>query len=564
MYRLLVVDDEAIIADGLAEVMQNVQELELDVYKTYSGIDALKLFDKTRFDIVLTDIRMPDLDGLQLLEKIRAMWPRCRVIFLTGYNEFSYVYTAIQHEYVNYLLKTEGYDKVIQAVAQAVADIEAEWHAEALLEQAREQSEKAKELLRKEFLYGVLKGRIDAGEVNREQFLALDVPLHAEEPILLLIGRVNRSTDYAAYSDKVRQLIRVRTVVRSYLDAHAEIADFAHEQDELVWLLQPLKTGEDRPEAEQQAWSRLLKFLKGSLELVQAACKESAGAELSLVLDDSPMAWPDVAERFAQTHMLMNYRIGRSHGLLLDKQAARREQDTENPKMNRLRVRPAVLDLLAERLEHGRKDEFFKTLNEATAPLRELDSMHHVQAQELYYAIALMLFSYTNRWQLSEEANAAIGLHKLMRPDEHESWPEAVAYLSKVGNVLFQLQDQEEERKASGVVSMIQKHIHIHLHDPDEITLVRLANLAYFNPSYLSRLFKQVAGMNLSEYIAEARLTRAKRLLEDPNLKIQEVADHLGYGTATNFTRSFRKAVNMTPQEYRLSLASRQSLDRND
>jgi two-component system response regulator YesN len=559
MYRLLVVDDEAIIADGLAEIMQGVPDLELDVYKAYSGVDALKLFDHTRFDIVLTDIRMPNMDGLQLLEEIRAIWPRCRVIFLTGYNEFSYVYTAIQHECVNYLLKTEGYDKVIQTVAQAVSDIEAEWHAESLLEQAREQSEKAKELLRKEFLCGVLKGRIDAGEVKPEQFAALDVPLRAEESALLLLGRVNRSTtDGTTYSDKVKQLIRIRTVAYSYLASHAEIVDFTNEQNELIWLLQPPKLSDDpSPATGQHAWSRLLRFLKGSLELVQAACKESAGAELSLVLDDSPMAWPDAAERFAQIHMLMNYRIGRSHGLLLDKQAARRDQDAESQKLNRLRVRPAMLDTLADRLEHGRKEEFFKTLNEATAALREINTMHHVQAQEVYYAVALILFSYTNRWELSGEANSAIGLHKLMRPDEHESWPAAIDYLSKVGNVLFQLQDQEEERKASGVVSLIQKHIQTHLHNPDEITLVRLANLVYFNPSYLSRLFKQVAGMNLSEYVAEARLIRAKRLLEDPNLKVQEVADRVGYGTATNFTRSFRKAVNMTPQEYRLSLANR-------
>ncbi|MCR8656342.1 response regulator transcription factor [Paenibacillus endoradicis] len=558
LYRLLVVDDEAIIADGLAEVMQGVSELELDVYKAYSGVDALKLFDHTRFDIVLTDIRMPEMDGLQLLEEIRTLWPRCRVIFLTGYNEFSYVYTAIQHEYVNYLLKTEGYDKVIQTVSQSVADIEAEWHAEALLEQAKEQSEKAKELMRKEFLYGVLRGRINSGEVNSEQFTVLDVPLRAEESVLLLLGRVNRSNDGATYSDKVNQLIRIRTVACSYLASHAEIVDFVLEQDEVVWLLQPLKASEERSsENGQHAWSKLLKFLKGSLELVQAACKESADAELSLVLDDSPMAWSDAAERFAQVHMLMNYRIGRSHGLLLDKQAARGDQDTESQKLNRLRVRPAMLDLLAERLEHGQKDEFFKILSEATAALRDLNTMHQVQAQEVYYAIALIMFSYTNRWQLSSEANATIGLHKLMRPDEHESWPAAIDYLNKVGNVLFQLQDQEEERKASGVVSLIQKHIQTHLNNPDEITLVRLANLVYFNPSYLSRLFKQVAGMNLSEYVAEARLTRAKRLLEDPNLKIQEVADRLGYGTATNFTRSFRKAVNMTPQEYRLWLANR-------
>lgn len=558
MYRLLVVDDEAIIADGLCEVLQGVTELELDVYKAYSGAEAVKLFDRTRFDIVLTDIRMPEIDGLQLLGEIRSRWPKCRVIFLTGYDEFSYVYTAIQHDGVNYLLKTEGYDKVIQTVAQAVSDIEAGWSAEAMLEQAREQSEKAKELLRKDFLYGVLKGRIDAGEVTSHQLAELDVPLCAEDPVMLLLGRVNRLSDSLTYSNKIKQLYHIRTVARSYLSSHTVLVDFAHEQEDLVWLLQPLKGDADQSRAErEEAWSRLSAFLKGSLEMVQAACKESSDVELSFVLDDGPVAWQDATERFAQLHMLMNYRIGQSHGLILDKQAARPNQDMEVQKWSKLRITPAELDLLAERLAHGRKEDFDKKLAEVTDGLRELDTMHHIQAQEVYYSIALILFTYINRWQLSEAASQVIGLHKLMLPTEHESWTAAISYLGKVADVLFQLQNQEEDRRANAVVSIIQKHIQTHLHDPGEISLVRLADLAFFNPSYLSRLFKQVTGINLSEYIAAARMTRAKRLLEEPHLKIQEVADRLGYGTATNFTRSFRKANQMTPQEYRASLANK-------
>jgi two-component system response regulator YesN len=554
MYRLLVVDDESIIADGLSEILQNTPDLELDVYKAYSGGEAVKLFEKTRFDVVLTDIRMPEMDGLQLLEKIRALWPKCRVIFLTGYHDFNYVYTAIQHECVNYLLKTEGYDKIIQTVAGAVADIEAEWQAEALLLQAREQSEKAKELLRKEFMYGVLSGRIDASEATSQQFADLDVPLRAEDPVLLLVGRLCRSSDSFAYSDQIQRLYRVNAVARSYLVSHTQLVSFIHEQAELIWLLQPLPASDPYEAPQADAWPKLVTFLKGSLELVQEACKESSGAELSLVLDDSPVAWPDAAERYAQLHMLMNYRIGRSEGLLLDKHAARCDRHTESLAAGKLRIRPAVLGLLTERLEHGRKLEFHAMLDEATAGLREMDSMHHMQAQEMYYALAMMLLTYTNRWQLAEEANAVIGLHKLMLPAEHESWPAAIAYLAKVSDVLFQLQNQEEERRANSVVSTIQTHVHNHLHDPNEISLVRLADLVYFNPSYLSRLFKQVTGINLSEYIADIRLTRAKRLLEDPNLRIQEVADRLGYGTATNFTRSFRKATQMTPQDYRASL----------
>src|SRR5450756_1174096 len=102
MFRVLVVDDEAMIADGLHDELMLNAELDLDVYKAYSGRSALELLAMHRFDIVVTDIRMPGMDGMALLEKIRASWPECRVIFLTGHREFDYAYKAIQYKGLQY------------------------------------------------------------------------------------------------------------------------------------------------------------------------------------------------------------------------------------------------------------------------------------------------------------------------------------------------------------------------------------------------------------------------------------------------------------------------------
>jgi len=439
MHRLLVVDDEVIIADGLYEVLQGVPELELDIYKAYSGDEAVELFDKVRFDIVLTDIRMPGMDGLELLAKIRSLWPKCRVIFLTGYHEFNYVYSAIQHNSVYYLLKTEGYDKVIQTVKQAVKDIEEEWHAEELLKRAQEQADKAKELMRNELFQGVLEGSIAATEITQQQFAELDVSLQAQDPVLLLIGRVHLPERIRTYSDKMKLLYQVQTIAHSYLQTHAVYTTFKHGQSDLVWLVQPMPSGsgEDMPKSDGDAWLRLHKFLKGSLELVQQASLEHAGVELSLILDNSPVVWSEAAERFAQLNLLMNYRIGRSQGLLLDTRAAEHDIDMFSKGRNQLRARPAMLDMLAEQLEHGRKDDFDKTLQDILAPLKELDTIHHTEAQELYYSVSLIFLSYMNKRQVLERA-ASVGLHKLMNPEQHETWLDAIAYLQKLAYLLFE------------------------------------------------------------------------------------------------------------------------------
>lgn len=139
MYRLLIVDDEDIITDGLYEVFNRYHPERLDVCKAYSAKEALDWMSRTRIDIVLTDIAMPGMNGLELSEEIQKYWPRCRVVFLTGHSEFEYAYRAIQMTNVRYVLKTEGYGKVIDTVQAVLDEMDRARHDSLLLEQSREQ-----------------------------------------------------------------------------------------------------------------------------------------------------------------------------------------------------------------------------------------------------------------------------------------------------------------------------------------------------------------------------------------------------------------------------------------
>lgn len=552
MFRLLVVDDEMIIADGLYEVLQGLPDLELDVYKAYSGEEAVRLFDRTRFDIVLTDIRMPGISGLQLLDKIRERWPTCKVIFLTGHNEFSYIYSAIQYDGVSYLLKTEGYEKIIQIVKQSVMEIETELKAESLLKQAQEQLYTTREMMQNDYIKGILHEQLNLSEINQKQLDELAIPLRADECVLILLGRVNSFQNKSMYSYRTGQLYRIKRIAAQFISAHAVFVETVIEKSDLIWLIQPLPG-----QAGEEGWNRLLTFIKGILELIQLACRESVDEVISFVLDDSPVSWEQAADRFSLLEMLMNYRIGQGSGmLLLDKQLIRQEMHAEKAG-KKPSFRHSRLEQLGDQLEHGQREEFEKTLQECALTFAAVDSMHYTPAMEVYYSIGLVFLTYMNRWNLVDLAAPKVGLHKLMQPGEHASWQEAFEYLVSVGELLFSLQSQEEERRATAVVNIIQKHIVDNLHNPDEISLVRLAELVYFNPSYLSRLFKQVTDINLSEYITGARMSKAKQLLGNPEIKIQEVAELVGYGTATNFTRFFRKSMNMTPQEYRTLVLSR-------
>ncbi len=105
MYSILIVDDESIILEGLSEVIL-ASDLPFKEVKTAgSAKSALELFSKTPFDIILSDISMPEMDGLSMVEETRKIWPGTSVIFLTGYQDFEYARRAIKLGSVDYLLK---------------------------------------------------------------------------------------------------------------------------------------------------------------------------------------------------------------------------------------------------------------------------------------------------------------------------------------------------------------------------------------------------------------------------------------------------------------------------
>ncbi|OPX45691.1 HTH-type transcriptional regulator YesS [Ruminiclostridium hungatei] len=549
MFRLLIVDDEAIIADGLCEVLSSIREVELDIYKAYSGQEALNLLNRTRIDIVLTDICMPGMTGIQLLETIHSKWPECKVIFLTGHSEFEYVYTAIQSEGVSYILKTEGYGKIIDTVTKTALKIEENLKSTALVKQAQEQLGTTKNLLQTIFLRGILNEEISMSEIKQQQFDELEIPLSMKEPVVMMAGRIDDIPKGIPYSVRTEWFISIRLIAEQYISVKTKFVCFNHDNSTIVWFLQPV-TGEKRRAGEED-WNDMLTFIKGIAELMQESFANSTGKSISFVLDDTPVSWRGIQDRYFTLKMLLNYRIGKGEGLLLsDTSLLERDLQNHSRIVKDNSVRNRAVDL-AEILENGTKEDFLSCLMTLSEKLAAIQSMHDIVAVEQYYSIALVILSHINKWNLTEKIAFKISMYKLMNLEYHESWKYAVEYLKQLGEILFEIKDSEEEKRAQDVIGIVQKHINEHLHLQDEVSLVRLAEIVYFNPSYLSRLFKQVTGKNLSDYISECRIKKAKKLLENPDYKIHEISEAVGYLSATNFARFFKKITSMTPQEYR-------------
>ena len=142
MYHLLVVDDEPTLVEGLCDYLSSMLSEETDILKAYSGQEAYAIMSQYSIDLLISDIQMPGMDGLELLDKVEQFCPHCNVIFLTSYNTFNWIQEALRHPCcVDYILKTQGDQVIGEAVLKQIKRLDQQNDGKELVRRAAAQME---------------------------------------------------------------------------------------------------------------------------------------------------------------------------------------------------------------------------------------------------------------------------------------------------------------------------------------------------------------------------------------------------------------------------------------
>jgi two-component system response regulator YesN len=443
MYRLLIVDDEPVIVNGLVQLFQANQDFELDICKAYSSSEALEIAKKTKLDILISDIRMPQKNGLQLVDEVVFYWPSCRVIFLTGYSEFDYVYEALRKSVENYILKTEGIESIFQAVKEVICKLEEEKRHRLEQEKAQRHFQLAEPYLKKELMEAMLGGEPLPTLLTDAAFTDVFLSVAVNRPFFFLVGQVDRLEIH-----QLRMLQSVQRIFDSHLPVSIISEKAVYEGSSLVWLLQMDehmlgRFRGDQPDAEV-SWHGITSYMKGILELVQNECMEVLDASVSFGISGNMMG----------------------------------KSDTVHLEVKAVRARIQKRVLLGQKM-------------------------------------------------VIVDLEKSIGC----------------------GSEISAEMKQEEFKEL--LIEQIHQYIHKHL--SRDVSLTAIANEVHFNPSYLSRYYKQITGHNLLEYIQSTRLNVATELIKTTSLKLNEIAIKAGFDSPSYFTTFFKKMTGLSPQEYRNS-----------
>ena len=523
MMKALIVDDEKMIRLGIrATVPWNAMGIE-EVFLAMSGKEALEIVKRERPDIIITDIRMSEMTGLELIAKIRKIQEGVRILVLTGYDEFDYARECLRMRVQDFLLKPVDEEVLIDAIKKQIQYIKDTKDKEEEQNHMRRISGTSDQMKLESWMRKLIK------EEDVEESVAKICKKYSYDPNCILRIAILLPS---VYSYGIRQgeseslsVLTIKNLLISYLDAERRGITF---EDMEGRILVGLFEGEKSDELEN--------CVRTFTKLIQEECN----VKLRIVMGDP-------VEGFAQVHTSYNDAV-----YLLEK-----EKDQYKTFIEKKETK-GQLDMFREVYS-----EFLRKLNanigNTEKVLRIFDTFcvatnsYNITDQYVrrccFEIASTVYFSYVV--ESGENADSQLNslLAALLSAGRKENYEITRAFLENLLKV--------EEDDAHELIIKVKHYIHSHL--TDDISVAGIAEYFYLSPNYFSRLFKRISGEGCNEYIVRKRMEKAEYLLSTTNMKIGKIAQEVGYRDTNYFSLAYKKHMGISPGQYRETIRKKDS-----
>lgn len=546
MFQLLLVDDEASVVDSLADTLPWHEIGIGTVFKAYSGSEALEILNTNSIDIMMTDIRMPGMNGLELLARVRRSWKKIKCILLSGHAEFSYAQEAIAHDTYEYLLKPISDEEVLLKVGNAVEALQKERDENQSYQRVVKTLEENLPKLRGELLNELLQGMNYSAARLAEKLDMLKMDIVREEPFALLLVRMEgQLSELDLYSLSLMEY------------AVANMAEEIFEDGFRLWsckdvygYLAFVVTLSGEKKAEQASAERFMEEAAGQLRLMASQLQLSVNHYLKGTVSALISKWGvfphDVKRLYEDSLFSLRRRVGSQSGLLV--YVADEMEQMPVHALQRLYEPPLLVHLL----ESGNWEQTEEKLAAIWEELNRKWADSHEHLVEVFFSIYASFSSYAhkNGRELADMIGPVLsdvaGLTPCRSITALHQW------IFQSFRLLQQCMENETRNERENAVRRIQHFVQKHL--VENVSLQAIADHMYMHPVHVSRIYKLETGENLSDYVLRLKMEQAAAMLANPALKNYEIALQLGYQNPNYFIKVFKKYYSVTPQEFRLNL----------
>lgn len=505
MYRLLIVDDEKIEREGMADLIPwDTYGVEL-VGTAWNGIEGLQIIERERPDIVITDIKMPVLDGIELIKKVKVNFPEIEFIVLSGYGEYELTSQAMEQGVRHYILKPCDEEKIIQILDKVKEEIDAKRQRYQMEVQYRKTMNnllpRAKEQLFRNMLLG------------REQIVT-EFQMFMEE-----IGKENGCAAVLAFRsensfDYLEQFILLNILQELLGEGNILLSTSVHE--EVLFLLSE-RALPDLESAVRRAMQEFSKFGKKEIRVAVSNVGKIEEINKLYIQLEELFSINELNQEKGILHYGTLNDIQRDATALVDYQALKEAKDYEQ----------ILFELYLT---------FIKM---------DLKGYSYEERTDLCRWILKILYGNDSPYMKKEQKEtAAAGTEEEKNRKLMIDMVDMIA--DKKGYAAAQ--KKEEEKFRNMLVAVYQ-----YLTD-EEMSIQYLAkNILFMNEDYFGRVFARNREEKFSSYLLNTRINIAKRLMQyDPEIKISQLAALTGFSAdGQYFSKAFKKTVGMTPSEFK-------------
>ena len=522
--NLLIVEDEQNSREGLLNCIDGFG-LGLTVKAVKNGSEALEILDAFKPDIVVTDIKMPKMNGIELAEELRNRFGEIRIVFISGYDDKEYLMNAIRMKIDNYLLKPVSLEELEKTMKEIVSELKEKQSSQLSGVEIKHKYKMGVTLLCDDFSRNLIEGKLTDANVISSWINKLDMPISPDgkcyAAVLVKIDSIENEFDTTCYDDQRLIDFSIRNITDEIISGYTDGYTFRYSDDMYLCIL----SFENEKAYYEHIGELTLKIRDSLAKYISIITTVSVGKSVTGIRD--------LKKSFRQAKK--NIQKGQTVA----------EEEKERKYIDRY-VPQELYDELETAIRNGDYRATEMILQEVMDTWKDCEENGTGIGYMLSYAVYTVL---STAQQLKLKTGTERKLQALYNDflDSASADHSLQIILDMTGSICNDL-NFDEGNNEKIIVEKIKDQLESHY--SEDISISKIAGSVYLSSTYVCILFKKHMGMTINEYLSHVRIERAKALLQNSSHTVAEVALSVGYHDPKYFSRIFRKTVGVPPSEY--------------
>ncbi len=531
MYRLMLVDDEPEIREGLLEIIPWEQEGFSVVGCAENGLEALLMVQTAAPDLVVTDIRMPFMDGLEMARRMRQLLPTVQFVVISGYDEFDYARQAIQIQMKDYVLKPISSEEFLQVLRRVKRHMDDEYALRSNVKTLKEHFKSSLPILRELLLTSLLNGGVSSKDAlqSAERY---DLALHSPRYAVALM-RISSITPGKTDQDLIRDPELLHFAVMNIVDEvlHNTLACHVFHYNGLIAVLFLLEDEVIKP------FSHVMDALHTARQTVQRFL------DCMVAIGVSNPCW-----QLQQLH-----HASQQAASALDQSALMEEgqvlsiADVEPGSTSQLTADEITLRALSNSIKLCSTEdaqEIIRQLMEKARTSKAAFRDYQVFLMEVFLAIVRTGRDMEVEWQDPKDKLSLESILQSRDLDHAENM--LCALCRRLTGSIRDTRLESGKLLIQNAVDYITERFHM-----SDMSLEKICHHLHISTAYFSTLFKRETKKTFHQYLTELRMDKAMTLLTGSDLKTADIAMQVGLGDPSYFSYSFKKHFGISPSQAR-------------